>query len=435
MPPVAERGRSQTDVQRIVERSVCPFTIVSFLNLSNSLKSQSSVIIEDCGDVSWHLIIVRFSLIAYNHPKYLQPSVILNITRETKSLQTKITELEGLAERLRKSTKAARDAEKNALAEASRFREDLEKKSAILMRVREERAGSRASRGRRELGEEEREELRSQVAVLQEKLRVMNTAEKPYEDEKESKIVKNAEEVARWDERKKWQKKMEEAKQRLKEADLEVSKLSKQNTSLRETVQRQEREKMLQEAKWKGHLKVGGLKTKVEDGKQELLQMENNQLREEVRLLQEEANKVEKREEPGNETLKLRVKFLQGRVEQQEKKISMLELGKKAGTTGLYKEIENLRKKEAGQEKERAKVDEQLVELKVKTANMDHNMAVLAEVLERLDGLAEMMVNKCGDLTLVENLQKAVGEVKEVVASTGGGEVRKVAGGMLTENW
>ena len=381
------------------------------------------------------MTIVRFSLTAYNHPKYLQPSVILNIIRETKSLQTKITELEGLAERLRKSTKAAREAEKNALAEASRLREELEKKSAILMRVREERAGSRASRGRRELGEEEREELRSQVAVLQEKLRVMNTAEKPYEDEKESKIVKNAEEVARWDERKKWQKKMEEAKQRLKEADLEVSKLSKQNTSLRETVQRQEREKMLQEAKWKGHLKVGGLKTKVEDGKQELLQMENNQLREEVRLLQEEANKVEKREEPGNETLKLRVKFLQGRVEQQEKKISMLELGKKAGTTGLYKEIENLRKKEAGQEKERAKVDEQLVELKVKTANMDHNMAVLAEGLERLDGLAEMMVNKCGDLTLVENLQKAVGEVKEVVASTGGGEVRKVAGGMLTENW
>lgn len=380
------------------------------------------------------MTIARFSLLAYNHP-YLQPSVILNITRETKSLQTKITELEGLAERLRKSTKAARDAEKNALAEASRLREELEKKSAILMRVREERAGSRASRGRRELGEEEREELRSQVAVLQEKLRVMNTAEKPYEDEKESKIVKNAEEVARWDERKKWQKKMEEAKQRLKEADLEVSKLSKQNTSLRETVQRQEREKMLQEAKWKGHLKVGGLKTKVEDGKQELLQMENNQLREEVRLLQEEANKVEKREEPGNETLKLRVKFLQGRVEQQEKKISMLELGKKAGTTGLYKEIENLRKKEAGQEKERAKVDEELVELKVKAANMDHNMAVLAEVLERLDGLAEMMVNKCGDLTLVENLQKAVGEVKEVVASTGGGEVRKVAGGMLTKKW
>ena len=349
--------------------------------------------------------------------------------RETKSLQTKISELESLAERLRKSTKAAREAEKNANAEASRAREEVEKKSALVLRLREERAGgSRASRGRRE-GEEEKEELRSQVQALEEKLRVMNTAEKPYEDEKESKIIKNAEEVARWDERKKWQKKMEEAKQRLKEADLEVSKLSKQNTGLRETVQRQEREKMLQEAKWKGHLKVGGLKTKVEDGKQELLQMENNQLREEMKVLQEELNKVDKSQEPGNETLKLRVKFLQGRVEQQEKKISMLELGKKAGTTGLYKEIENLRKKEASQEKERSKVEEETVELKVKVASMEHNMAVLAEVVERLDGLAEMLVSKCGDLTLVENMQKAVGEVREVVSSTGGGTaVRKMAG-------
>lgn len=351
--------------------------------------------------------------------------------RETKSLQTKISELESLVERLRKGTKAAREAEKNAAAEASRAREEVEKKSALVLRLREERSGgSRASRGRRE-GEEEREDLRSQVQALEEKLKVMNTAEKPYEDEKESKIIKNAEEVARWDERKKWQKKMEEAKQRLKEADLEVSKLSKQNTGLRETVQRQEREKMLQEAKWKGHLKVGGLKTKVEDGKQELLQMENNQLRDEVKVLQEELNKVDKSQEPGNETLKLRVKFLQGRVEQQEKKISMLELGKKAGTTGLYKEIENLRKKEASQEKERSKVDEESVELKVKVASMEHNMAVLAEVVVRLDGLAEMLVSKCGDLTLVENLQKAVGVVREVVSSTGGGNVRKMAGMIL----
>ena len=351
-----------------------------------------------------------------------------SLCRETKSLQTKISELESLVERLRKGIKAAKEAEKNAAAEASRAREEVEKKSALVLRLREERSGgSRASRGRRE-GEEEREELRSQVQVLEEKLKVMNTAEKPYEDEKESKIIKNAEEVARWDERKKWQKKMEEAKQRLKEADLEVSKLSKQNTGLRETVQRQEREKMLQEAKWKGHLKVGGLKTKVEDGKQELLQIENNQLRDEVKVLQEEVNKVDKSQEPGNETLKLRVKFLQGRVEQQEKKISMLELGKKAGTTGLYKEIENLRKKEAGQEKERSKVEEETVELKVKVASMEHNMAVLAEVVERLDGLSEMVVSKCGDLTLVENLQKAVGEVREVLSSTGGGNIRKMAG-------
>merc|ERR1712083_252194 len=39
-----------------------------------------------------------------------------------------------------------------------------------------------------------------------------------------------------------------------------------------------------------------------------------------------------------------------------------------------------------------------------------------------------MLVSKCGDLTLVENLQKAVVEVKDVVNSTGGGKVRKMTG-------
>lgn len=177
------------------------------------------------------------------------------VDRETKSFQSKVTELQILVDKLRKQVKAARDSEKVALGEAGKAREEVEKKAALVLRLREERTGrgSRQSRG----AEDEREELKGQVHALEERLRVMNTAEKPYEDEKESKIIKNAEEVARWDERKKWQKKMEEAKQRLREADLEVSKLSKQNTSLRETMQRLEREKMVQEARWKSHLKVG----------------------------------------------------------------------------------------------------------------------------------------------------------------------------------
>ena len=77
-----------------------------------------------------------------------------------------------------------------------------------------------------------------------------------------------------------------------------MSKLSKQNTSLRETIQRLDREKMLQEAKWKSHLKVtrririrkeslccqvGAAKTTVLDGREQLLQAENIQLKEEVR--------------------------------------------------------------------------------------------------------------------------------------------------------
>ena len=52
------------------------------------------------------------------------------------------------------------------------------------------------------------------------------------QDDVEKKI-KTAAELARWDESKKWQHKIEILKNRLTEADGEVSKLSKTNNSLR----------------------------------------------------------------------------------------------------------------------------------------------------------------------------------------------------------
>ena len=69
----------------------------------------------------------------------------------------------------------------------------------------------------------------------------MNTAEKPLEehqtenqdqDEVERRL-KTAAELARWDESKKWQHKIETLRSKLTDADGEVSKLSKTNNSLR----------------------------------------------------------------------------------------------------------------------------------------------------------------------------------------------------------
>lgn len=46
---------------------------------------------------------------------------------------------------------------------------------------------------------------------------------------RQNKEGRNLEEIARWDESKKWQKKLEGLKVRLSDADVEVSKLSKEN--------------------------------------------------------------------------------------------------------------------------------------------------------------------------------------------------------------
>ena len=59
----------------------------------------------------------------------------------------------------------------------------------------------------------------------------MNQAERPLEDapkaaiSAEEKALRNAEEVARWDEKKKWELKVEHFRRKLEEANEEVSKV------------------------------------------------------------------------------------------------------------------------------------------------------------------------------------------------------------------
>ena len=64
--------------------------------------------------------------------------------------------------------------------------------------------------------------------------------------------IRTAAELARWDESKKWLHKIEVLKEKLKDADAEVSKLSKSNNSLRDMVSRLEREKLMLENRAKG---------------------------------------------------------------------------------------------------------------------------------------------------------------------------------------
>ena len=348
------------------------------------------------------------------------------IDKETKSFQTKISEQNILIDKLKKQIKNIKDAESKLSSDTAKLKEQLEKKTSIILKLKEEkmtssRAGSRARY--RQAQDDENEDLRNQVRILEEKLKLMNTAEKPYEDEKESKLIKNAEEVARWDERKKWQKKFEEFRLRLKEADEEVSKISKQNNNLRETVTRLDREKMVLDQKWKSHLKVGAARSTVNDGKVELLQQEIAELKAEL-----SANHEEPTSEPGNETLKLRVKFLQGRVEQQEKKISMLEIGRKGGNAGLLKEIETLRKKETHMEKSKSKLEEDNVDLKIKVETIQHNMMVLKEFADKVEVSIQTMRSDSANDCNVETIEKSMEDINNIINKTiGNGDVTKVS--------
>ena len=323
--------------------------------------------------------------------------------RENQTLQTRLDEQLALVSKLKRQLKMTKEHEAKALADASKFREIADKKSSLILKLREEKlTGSRSSpsaRRRAEPGEDdiedEKTELRNRIQALEDKLRQVNRAEKPYEEhsshqetdqEASRRLVKNAEEVARWDEKKKWQKRMEEVRQRLKEADEEVAKLTKSNLGLRETVARLDREKAQLDHKWKSHLKIGAAKTSLVDGRLEALETDNSQLRVQLANLEHQSTLTQ---EPGAETLKLRVRFLQERIEQQEKKISLLELGKKGGQDGLLKEIERLRKTEAGASRLKARLEEENVELKVKVEASQHGSLILQDSVAEMSQLVQ----------------------------------------------
>ena len=191
----------------------------------------------------------------------------------------------------------------------------------------------------------------------------------------------------------------------MKDADEEVSKLSKQNNNLRETVTRLDREKMLLDQKWKSHLKTGGVKIPVDDGKVAALEQKIVELN--LKLTSKSVGPPIS--EPGNETLKLKVKFLQGRVEQQEKRISILTVGKKEGSEGMVKEMENLKKREQILLKSNSKLEEDNVNLKIKVELIQHNITVARETVEKIEitskkGIIDNLPNPDAT-TMIENLK------------------------------
>ena len=219
------------------------------------------------------------------------------------------------------------------------------------------RKGSRQSSSNSD--KSQTKDLIQKIDTLEDKLKTYEV-EKPYEDDE--KLLKNTAEMARWEEKKKWQKKMEDFREKLQDADKEVSKLSKQNTSFRETISRLEREKFLIQQKWKSYLKCADPESKNYNHLQnEALKQEISELKNQL----EEKNNV-KEGEPGNETLKLRVKFLQDRIEQQERKISILELGKRGGSTAIMKEMDDLRIELDDMKKKKIKIEEENLDLKIK---------------------------------------------------------------------
>ncbi|XP_071113169.1 centrosomal protein of 290 kDa-like [Haliotis cracherodii] len=117
--------------------------------------------------------------------------------------------------------------------------DELEKKVERMNTMRTQRAGEFEK-------QQELDESRRRVRLLEDELKKRQTAEKPYE-QKEDRT--KTEEVSRWGESKKWQRTVEKMKVKIQEKDTELDKMKKANELSRVALERANREKESIEAR------------------------------------------------------------------------------------------------------------------------------------------------------------------------------------------
>ncbi|XP_014672525.1 PREDICTED: centrosomal protein of 290 kDa-like [Priapulus caudatus] len=174
------------------------------------------------------------------------------VDKQTKQLKSRVAELEGQLVRLKKEPRKARD----GMAEASDFKQQSLRKDDVIQRLKVEKTQLEeeiealkqkvqrvvAHRNTRTEGAEyqnEVGELRRKVSHLEEQLQKQK-AEKPLEREP---LKKGADEIVRWEEKKKWQKAVERLKAKITEKEKETENQQQTITSLKEHLTRAERVK------------------------------------------------------------------------------------------------------------------------------------------------------------------------------------------------
>lgn len=192
------------------------------------------------------------------------------VEKETAGLQARLEELQERMEKLKKELRKQKEKESNFLGEKDKLKQELSKKDSALLKLGRELKELETVQEQLEKKEEELrterntlaqeraecEKLRERVKSLQEKIKQFKQkgsedseggagGDKPIVEEviKEDRAAVVSEGVARWEDNKKWQQKVETLKGKLAEKTRELEKAEKTISMLRDAVSRAEKDK------------------------------------------------------------------------------------------------------------------------------------------------------------------------------------------------
>ncbi|XP_048578634.1 centrosomal protein of 290 kDa isoform X2 [Nematostella vectensis] len=450
------------------------------------------------------------------------------VEKETSSLQSRIEELQSRMEKLKRELKRQKEKESTLQGEKERLKEQLAQKDSAINKLGvelkelheiEQKLDGKAE----ELAAEKRkatratseaDKLREKVKSLQEQLKVQRaegevvaaatvevegavppSAEiSPRDEDRGTKTSKRGEEVARWEEGKKWHKKVETLREKLSEKTKELEKAEKTISMLREAVNRGEKDKTGLQSRLRSAARVGStavtrpppddfiqeLKHKIftleeenqdlrrqqtlgHDRQMEALQLRNDQLQDAVQSLENELSQrvTEQRSidqadagmyrdlhqknqslqqqllEARQENMELRFDYEQARKENPRLKARVEDLQEYVEI--LKAELESSKKREKARKKSLGTgLGGQSVE------DMERVLAAMRRVVERLQGENEQLKKTAGagapqyTAVLKENtrLKHEIDRLKATpnTAVSGSATDRKNTGKLMTEN-
>ncbi|RMX41053.1 hypothetical protein pdam_00003250 [Pocillopora damicornis] len=269
------------------------------------------------------------------------------VEKETAGLQARLEELQERMEKLKKELRKQKEKESNFLGERDKLKQELSKKDSALLKLGRELKELETVQEQLEKKEEELrterntlaqeraecEKLRERVKSLQEKIKQFKQKssedseggagdDKPIVEEviKEDRAAVVSEGVARWEDNKKWQQKVETLKGKLAEKTRELEKAEKTIGMLRDAVSRAEKDKAGLHSRLKSSAKSS-------TGGQALVTNEVVQdLRQNIFKLEEENQELRRQKVLGHdkqmEALELRNKQLVEHIEDLERDLA-----------------------------------------------------------------------------------------------------------------
>ncbi|XP_069760411.1 centrosomal protein of 290 kDa isoform X2 [Narcine bancroftii] len=364
------------------------------------------------------------------------------VDKHTKELTTRVEVLTEQLAASKENVKSCKSKEASTAAEIDSLNGELHKKQRVLNKLQKEK----------EELEKENEELKKEIKRLSRNLqtktevdrkqtiidelqrkvkRLESELEKEVSEPNERKVLKEGktskEEIVRWEEGKKWQARLEGAKNKLKEKEREVEGLTKQVTTLKELYAKVDQEKAYLQRKLRARGitvdQVIGVRTMECDREIEDLKRKNAELQDQI------GNMRQQQALPRDlvvEDLTLKNHYLHEKIQALERQLSMSTLSRPS-TSGIGSDTSS--QKEHQLQKENLSLSADNVELRFQVEQANKDFPRLRDQIVNLQEMYQLLKKEKADLErklgnirgsgrngkTVPELEKTIGLMKKVV--------------------